>query len=228
MTELNDCPYLFRKYLCKTRAPLNHAVSPALQPATRQQNHINHLDSVSNREQHLVQRIYQKNRNPFRLSPLRVISHVRVGIPPDLPKSKTSFSPCHYRHFCYICKNHSTHETPQNRGFVSFGSSTFCNVMRCSTARTQPAPSSASQGGSASPSRTPQTAEAPQKAEKAQRAAGTSALRLRQPPIIRGHARNTIPFVRRILTDRKGFCVLSRPAITAEQTTNLEPESYKT
>ena len=116
------------------------------------------------------------------------------GIPPDLPKSKTSFSPCHYRHFCYICKNHSTHETPQNRGFVSFGSSTFCNVMRCSTARTQPAPSSASQGGSASPPRTPQTAEAPQKAEKAQRAAGTSALRLRQPPIIRGHAQNTIPF----------------------------------
>lgn len=84
-------PYLFRKYLCKTRAPLNHAVFPALQPATRQQNHINHLDSVSNREQHLVQRIYQKNRNPFRLSPLRVISHIRVGIPPDLPKSKTSF-----------------------------------------------------------------------------------------------------------------------------------------
>ncbi len=116
------------------------------------------------------------------------------GIPPDLPKSKTSFSPCHYRHFCYICKNHSTHETPQNRGFVSFGSSTFCNVMRCSTARTQPAPSSASQGGPASPSRTPQTAEAPQKAEKAQRAAGTSALRLRQPPIIRGYVRNTIPF----------------------------------
>ena len=88
------------------------------------------------------------------------------GIPPDLPKSKTSFSPCHYRHFCYICKNHSTHETPQNRGFVSFGSSTFCNVMRCSTARTQPAPSSASQGGPASPSRTPQTAEAPTKSPK--------------------------------------------------------------
>lgn len=174
-----------------------------------------------------MQRIYLKTES-VSLPPLRVISHVRVGIPPDLPKSKTSFSPCHYRHFCYICKNHSTHETPQNRGFVSFGSSTFCNIMRCSTARTQPAPSSASQGGSASPSRTPQTAEAPQKAEKAQWAAGTSALRLRQPPIIRGHARNTIPFVRRILTDRKGFCVLSRPAITAEQTTNLEPESYKT
>ena len=162
------------------------------------------------------------------LPPLRVISHVRVWDTAGFAQVENFIPPCHYRHFCYICKNHSTHETPQNRGFVSFGSSTFCNVMRCSAARTQTSPSSASQGGPTSPSRTPQTAEAPQKAEKAQMTAGTSALRLRQSPIIRGYARNTIPFVRRILTGRKGFCVLSRPAITAEQTTNLEPESYKT